>query len=452
MSHRLHTRTWVLLLVAALWLGLAGCNLGAPAPVITPEQTAVPTAASTGPGYQLFVEPEDSRAPVLSAIADAQHTLRIVMYLITDPDIIQALKDAASQGVDVRLMLELNPYGGSSQNVLVANDLKAAGVSIRWDPRTIHYLHQKTIIVDDAYALVMTGNLTTSAFTANREYIVRTDDPRDVAEIAATFEADWARQRAQHADPRLLWAPDNAREGLLRLIDGAQTTLDIEHQNMQDEEVVDHLVAAARRGVRIRHITSPHYPLDKDADEPGRERLHRAGAQIRYWDDLYVHAKAIIIDGKRALVGSINLTANSLDFNRELSILFDDPAAVARLEKQFEADWNAGREEAFPKTGTPEAGYIDHSQAARFLYQEVTVELPVKAVYNSGRVIWLMPNEDRDRNFKVVIFPSVWDKWPESPDRYYAGKTIRVTGLVKKYRGWPEIIVNDPRQIKVVGQ
>ncbi len=425
-----------------------------PTPAPTPPPTATPTPppqeTAGGPFYQLFVEPEDGRAPVLSAFADAQKTLRVVMYLITDPDIIQALKDTAARGVDVRLLLELNPYGGSSQNALIARELKQAGITVRWDPRTIRYLHQKTIIVDEAYALVMTGNFTTSAFTANREYIVRTDRPEDVAEIIATFEADWARQPVEHANPRLAWSPENAREFLLRLIDEAQETLDIEHQNMQDEEVVDHLVAAARRGVRIRHITTPNYPLEEDTDEPGRERLRQAGAQVRYLDDPYVHAKVILVDGRAALVGSINLTSNSLDFNRELSILIDEPAPVQRLAQQFEADWAKARTEAFPQVATPEAGYIDHTQAARYYYQEVTVELPVKATYNSGRVIWLMPNEDRDQNFKVVIFPRVWDKWPETPDQYYAGKTIRVTGLIKKYRGWPEIIVNDPSQIEII--
>ena len=76
--------------------------------------------------------------------------------------------------------------------------------------------------------------------------------------------------------------------------------------------------------------------------------------------------------------------------------------------------------------------------------------MPVNETYNSGRVIWLMPDSDIDSNFKVVIFPSVWSKWPETPDVYYKGKTIRVYGLIKVYRGWPEMIINDPSEIQVV--
>ncbi len=451
-------------LLLALALGLVGCRLALPTP--TPASTATPTLAPTStptliptatptatpsvPTYELFIEPEDGRTPVLSAIADDRDTLRVVMYLITDSDIVWALKDAAARGVNVRVLLEMNPYGGSSQNATIAADLKAAGVSVQWDPRTIRYLHQKTIIVDESYALVMTANFTSSSFTANREYMIRTTRPEDVAEIIATFEADWARQAMQHTNLRLAWSPDNARDFLLRLIDEAQTALDIEHQNMQDEEVLDHLVAAASRGVRIRYLSSPHYPLSEDNDEPGRERLRQAGAQVRYLDDPYIHTKVLIVDGRQVLVGSINLTSGSLDFNRELSILVDEPYVVQALLQQFQADWEIGREEAIRQVPTPETGYVDHTQAAQYFYQEVTVRLTVQSTYNSGRVIWLMGDKNRDSNFKVVIFPNVWDKWPDRPDRYYKGKTIHVTGLVEKYRDWPEIIVEDPSQIQIV--
>jgi DNA/RNA endonuclease YhcR with UshA esterase domain len=53
---------------------------------------------------------------------------------------------------------------------------------------------------------------------------------------------------------------------------------------------------------------------------------------------------------------------------------------------------------------------------------------------------------------KVVIFPSDWGKFPQRPDLLFMGKTIRVTGKVVEYQGAPEIIVNKPEMIVVVGQ
>ena len=42
-----------------------------------------------------------------------------------------------------------------------------------------------------------------------------------------------------------------------------------------------------------------------------------------------VHAKVIAADGRRLYLGSINLTAASLDANREIGLVLDDPAATA---------------------------------------------------------------------------------------------------------------------------
>ena len=409
---------------------------------------ATPTPA--GPFLTLFVEPEAGEAPVLDALNGAQESIRLKVYLLTNPNIIEALKAAVRRGVSVRMIMELNPYGGAiDPNVVV--DLRDSGVELKGDSMVFNYTHEKSMVIDDEMAFIMTGNMTTSSFTANREYGIITRDPRDVAEIAAVFEADWAREGIDLSDSRLIWAPDNARQRILAFIDEAQTSLDIEQQNMQDPEVIEHIEAALGRGVRVRIISSPRYPIEEDRDEPGRDRLRQAGALVRYMDDPYVHAKAFIIDGQRGFVGSENLTTNSLDFNRELGILFDEAEPVARLAAQFEADWARATEEPFPTAEvTPEGGIISHKDARKYFYQELTVELTVNNTYNSGRVIWLMPDDDQDNNFKVVIFPSDWDKFPEVPDELYKGKTIRVHGLIEKYRGWPEIIVKRPEQIEVV--
>lgn len=433
-------RTLLLLVLFVIVAGIAaGCGGNANSP-------------ATSGSLTLFIEPQAGKAPVLDAMHEAKTSLRIVMYQITDPAFIQAMKDAVSRGVDVRLILEMNPYGGSSGNVDVGADLQSAGVKLKWDPRTINYLHQKTIVVDDRYALITTGNMTSSAYSANREYGLIVRNQAMVQEIASVFQADWDRTRPEISHPNLAWAPLNARQFLLAMIDSAQASIDMEQQNMQDDEVLDHLGQAVRRGVHVRLISSPHYPLETDTDEPGRERLRLAGGQVRYLQDPYVHAKVFVIDDQQGFVGSENLTTNSLDFNRELGVLFDDDDAVAQMRDQFAADWAAGTIEAYPTSSqaVPESGYIDHEDAKKFLYREVTVEMPVRELYNSGRVIWLMPDADRDSNFKVVIFPSDWGKWPETPDVYYLGKTIRVTGLIKTYRGWPETIVNDPDQIEAV--
>ncbi len=405
----------------------------------------------------LWIQPTAGKEPILQALDSAQHDVRMVFYSITDPDIIQKIKDTVARGVTVRFMLENNPYGGSSTNIDVGLDLQKSGVQLKWAPRAFRYLHEKAIVVDGRVAYIMTHNLTTSSFTANREYGVRITDPLLVKEVAAVFDADWNREPIDLRHALLIWAPDNSRERFAQLFNAAKKSIWLEEQNSQDPQIVRLLSDAARRGVDVRLISTPRWPIESDYDEPGREQLRQSGAQVRYILDPYIHAKVFVIDGRLGFVGSQNFTTNSLDNNRELGVLFDDPEAVRQMMAQFQADWEKGTVEPFPKEKLPipPEGYIDHTKAKFYLFRDdVPVQLTVTHTYNSGRVIWLMGNADQDRNFKVVIFPSAYSRFPgypdQLPDEYYKGKTIRVHGLIKLYRGWPEIIVNSPSQIEVV--
>lgn len=55
---------------------------------------------------------------------------------------------------------------------------------------------------------------------------------------------------------------------------------------------------------------------------------------MRFLPDPYVHAKVLVRDGEEALLGSLNLSANSIQANRELAVRFtarEAPEAFRRL-------------------------------------------------------------------------------------------------------------------------
>ena len=54
---------------------------------------------------------------------------------------------------------------------------------------------------------------------------------------------------------------------------------------------------------------------------------------------LHLHAKMLLADGERAIVGSMNIAPGSFDSRRELAIEVEDKHVVHRLKKTFEADW-----------------------------------------------------------------------------------------------------------------
>jgi DNA/RNA endonuclease YhcR with UshA esterase domain len=51
--------------------------------------------------------------------------------------------------------------------------------------------------------------------------------------------------------------------------------------------------------------------------------------------------------------------------------------------------------------------------------------------------------------FTIVVWGSDRGKFPEPPEDLYMGKKICVKGMIKEFRGKPEIIVNDPSQITI---
>jgi cardiolipin synthase len=78
--------------------------------------------------------------------------------------------------------------------------------------------------------------------------------------------------------------------------------------------------------------------LDKD-DKEAVKTLTGKGVKVRDISSPYMHAKIIVVDGKKAFVGSVNISKNSLDNNRELGILVSDQQVIQTLEQTFAKDW-----------------------------------------------------------------------------------------------------------------
>ena len=191
------------------------------------------------------------------------------------------------------------------------------------------------MVVDDAVAIIMNQNLTQSAFTTNREFGVVTNRPDAVQAAAAIFAADWTRGGEPDPGP-LVVSPTNAREQLLALVRGARVSLDLYAEVLRDPQLLEALAAAVERGVRVRIIVSPSADFAAEM-----EALAASGVEIRLASSLYIHAKLIVADGERAFIGSQNLSATSLDQNRELGIIVDDPVNLSRLTRTFAIDFRA---------------------------------------------------------------------------------------------------------------
>jgi DNA/RNA endonuclease YhcR with UshA esterase domain len=104
-----------------------------------------------------------------------------------------------------------------------------------------------------------------------------------------------------------------------------------------------------------------------------------------------------------------------------------------------------------PTATVPAAGIVPWQDAGQYIGQRVTVEGDVVRSYDSGKVTFLNFAQDYKGTFSVVVFASDYAKWPQTPDQFYLGQKIRASGKVKEYKGAPEMVVETPEQIEVVG-
>ena len=291
----------------------------------------------------LIVMPDDTGKPILDAISGATKSLRIKMFLFSDPDLIAATIGAHQRGVKVRVMLNPARRGGEPENEDTRKTLEAAGVEVADSNPDIDVTHEKSMVIDDERAFIHSLNWETKNLTVTRDYAIVTAHRHEVEEIAQCFDADWNRKPFAPAnEAHLIWCSFNGRNRIANFIDQATESLTLQNERYQDEVIIERLVRATHRGVKVHILSRPAHTLKKGKLVEGVEGLRilqDLGAKVHKLKGLKLHAKMMLADGKRGIIGSINLAPGSFDSRRELAIEFSDEEAVKRLAQIAHHDW-----------------------------------------------------------------------------------------------------------------
>lgn len=294
--------------------------------------------------HTLIVLPDDSAKPLLDAINGAKKSLQIRMFLFTDTTLLEAVVSAHKRGVQVRVMLNPARRTGESENEESRQALLKAGVDVRDSNPVFDLTHQKSMVVDEAVGFVESLNWELRDLTETRDYAVVTTHEHEIAEMVKCFDADWAHKEfTPHPESMLIWCPNNGRQRIAKFIDDATESLWVQNERYQDTVIIERLVRAARRGVKVRVLARKPHSLkpDKLIEGVGGLRiLQDVGVKVHTLKHLKLHAKMLLADSKRAIVGSINLAPGSFDARRELAIETDGRHAVERLEKTALDDWD----------------------------------------------------------------------------------------------------------------
>ena len=113
-----------------------------------------------------------------------------------------------------------------------------------------------------------------------------------------------------------------------------------------DRQIVDSLVAAAKRGVDVKLVlpgVSDH-DLIMYAGQAFYDGLLAGGVKISQLQVAVLHAKTAVIDGIWSTIGSANIDRRSFIHNYELNVVVLDPAFGKDMEAAFNEDLRSSKE------------------------------------------------------------------------------------------------------------
>src|SRR4030095_1090100 len=213
----------------------------------------------------LIVLPDESARPFLDAINAAKKSLQVKMFVFSDPDLLNAVVAAHHRGVKGRVMLNAARRSGEDDNEHVRKALEHAGVQVKDSNPDFGITHEKSMVVDEELAFVKSLNWATKNLTETRDYAITTTHPHGVKEIIGCFDADWHRKEFKPGlSAHMIWCPANGRERIAQFIDEAKHTLFVQNERYQDTVILERLVRARERGVKIHLMARPPHSLKKD--------------------------------------------------------------------------------------------------------------------------------------------------------------------------------------------
>ena len=143
-----------------------------------------------------------------------------------------------------------------------------------------------------------------------------------------------------------------ASQAIREQVDGARERLDLMNPYLTDGDMLQRILAAAQRGVKVRVVVSEESNNDQAtaALKHWYPALIDAGAELWELPGTVVHAKVVVADDVVSF-GTVNLDAWALYRNSEIVMIARSPEAAALLEERlFEPDI------ARSKRGKPPSG------------------------------------------------------------------------------------------------
>jgi cardiolipin synthase len=208
--------------------------------------------------------------------------------------------------------------------------------------------HKKLVLIDGRVAYLGGINVSDHNFAWN-DFMVRVEGPV-VDDLVGDFASTWHGRRVRLAAPPVAgdYVVNQAAgrpavlDETVRLVDGAQESIFLETPSLLGHRIERALLDAADRGVRIIVVVPAQHNrwIFRVWSRKTMLEIRHPNITVhgyRGCGDM-THAKLLIVDDRRAAVGSANLFALEAMTQKELCLFTDDDALVAELRGQAAVD------------------------------------------------------------------------------------------------------------------
>ena len=319
---------------------------------------------------------------MLGAIKGAQHTITFETYIYWSETIgkefSEALIERARAGVKVHVLLDF--IGSIKMEDAQMDAMKQAGVQLERFHKPVWWkftklnnrTHRKVLVIDGTVGF--TGGVGIADQWRGhadskkhwRDTHFRVEGPV-VGQMQAVFADNWTKATGQvldgqyyfpaldakggHAAQMFASSPSGGSESMLLMylmsITAAKSTIHLSSSYFVPEELtIKALVAASKRGVKIRIIT-PGDDIDsaivRAASRARWGELLKAGIEIAEYQPTMYHVKALVVDSLMVSVGSTNFDNRSFSLNDEANLNVIDPTFAAQQVKIFDDDWKKAK-------------------------------------------------------------------------------------------------------------
>ncbi|MBE3569213.1 MAG: cardiolipin synthase [Bacillales bacterium] len=299
-------------------------------------------------------------------INDSTSSIDILFFIVKNDALsehfLKLIEKKAKEGIQVRLLCDwVGSFGLKRKRI---KQLKANGVQFAFSNRpkppffffTLQQRnHRKMTIIDKKIAYIGGFNIGGEYIGRNlrlspwRDYHLRLTGP-SVADFLKEFRMDWKASGEKNKEKATAPVSNVENGGIMHQIsfsDGVGLDEQLENELLKAKQsiligtpyfiptkrLLDALLKALKRGVRVSIIIpcKKDHPLVREAAYPFLQQVLKAGANVYQFQAGFYHAKVIIIDHEKGIIGTANFDQRSICLNSECNCFIYSPSFIENV-------------------------------------------------------------------------------------------------------------------------